>query len=134
MLHAEEPVLHLTHPEPVPWSSVLQYFAKELDLPVAPYKEWLADLRKAHAKLNAGRLTPTEVEGIFQENPALRLIEFFEAAEATAMKDSLEPLNVPKLDVTKALKAAPSLKKAEQVAHERVQRWIQFWRKTGFLA
>lgn len=135
MIHADdEPVLHLTSPEPVPWSKVIHAFAQELNLPVVPYEEWLCDLQKVHEKLNGGTLNPTEVESALQDNPALRLTGFFDAAAATVSKEDIEPLGVPKLDVTRALKASPSLRNAEQVGYKHVRRWVQYWRKTGFLS
>jgi len=105
-----------------------------LGLPVAPYIDWLADLREAYATLNSRTPSAAELERALQDNPALRLKNFFEAAANAVDREDIEPLGVPKLDVTRALQAAPSLKRAEPVGQDHVQRWVQYWKKTGFLS
>lgn len=70
-------MLHLVHPQPVPWSTIIASFASELGLPRAPYAVWLAALEAAHAELYSGSELSTKVIAeAHATNPALRLRPF----------------------------------------------------------
>ncbi|KAK7030388.1 hypothetical protein VNI00_014132 [Paramarasmius palmivorus] len=54
-----QPILHLRHPAPVPWSSLANFIASQLEVSLVPYAEWLKRLEESNAKhLVATRLLP----------------------------------------------------------------------------
>ncbi|KAI5116179.1 hypothetical protein M0805_002877 [Coniferiporia weirii] len=133
-LHADaERVLHLVHPHPVPWSGIISAFARSYDLRVVPYDEWVAALEGVHADLYADIPDTRKVESAHRANPALRLLDFFRAAQDRDEDTIFEPMGIPKLRCEKALAASDTLKNAECVGEENVRRWIASWDKAGFI-
>ncbi|OBZ76703.1 Linear gramicidin synthase subunit D [Grifola frondosa] len=78
-------ILHLVHPNPVPWSSIIKMIAEDLSVPVVPYEEWLSALKNS---LQEG----LEVEQM-QENPALRLLDFYGTVVIDEDKEPLGSLD-----------------------------------------
>jgi hypothetical protein len=66
------PVINLSHPSPVSWSSIIGHVAEQLSVALVPYTEWLHALED-----NLKDKTKTEVEHM-QETPALRLLSVFQ--------------------------------------------------------
>lgn len=127
ILDAKEEVLHLAHPRPVPWNDVASAFAKTLNIPLVPYQKWLGALERRFAETGSD---PAEVEKAFAEVPALRLIDFFRGAKEDP---ELEPLGMCRLATEKAQAASKVLREAEQIGSKDVEKWVAFWKKSGFL-
>ncbi len=64
-----------------------------------------------------------------KRNPAIHVIPYFLGVDTGEHK---EPGGLTRLDLTKALKAAPMLKNV-RIGRELVVKWVQMWRKSGFL-
>lgn len=64
----QDEVLHLCHPRPVSWTSMMETFAKELNLRVVPFSEWVSLLEKRRS----------ETKNEAQKLPALKLLSFFQ--------------------------------------------------------
>jgi hypothetical protein len=116
--------LHLAHPRPVSWSSIIDVFARELELPLVSYDEWLR-------RLEASVKDPvrSEVEHM-RTNPALRLLPFFRSARAGP---GLEAMGLPLLDTRLAQEAAPALRTVPSLGAADVQNWLRFWRSISVL-
>lgn len=127
MLDAKEEVLHIVHPRPVPWNTIASAFAKELNLPLVPYQKWLEGLERKFAE--AGQ-KPAQIGQAFADVPALRLIDFFRAAKPVP---GLEPLGMRPLASEKAQLSSRTLREAEKIGPKDVEKWVAFWRKSGFL-
>ena len=98
-------ILHLTHPHPVSWSSIITPISHRLGLPLVPFSKWMQRLQAS-----AGT-TKTEMQ---QDNPALNLLEFYEHGEkATAEK---EAMGLRTLDMSRAAEVAPALAKMKKSA------------------
>ena len=126
MRHSRDTILHIVHPRPVPWYTVLAPIAQELNVPFASYDAWLAALEQGGAD---------DVEAM-RMNPALRLLPFFRAAKEMAEKDSdgtFEPMGLVRLSTTKATAVSAALKDMPQLDAERARSWVASWRKAGFL-
>lgn len=121
------PTLHLAHPQPVAWNAVVEPLAKEFNLKQVSYDEWMTCLEKSGRGLSA----ESEVE-MMRRNPALKLFEFFKDAQAFAGR-SPEAMGLPQMDVTKAQKAAPSLRELPQLSGKDALSWVGYWRRFGFL-
>ncbi|KAI0050775.1 acetyl-CoA synthetase-like protein [Auriscalpium vulgare] len=113
MLGSREPVLHIVHPSPVPWSVFSHAAAELLNIELVPYAAWLAKLEDAQKESD-----PKAVQDI----PALKLMKFF-----TNMSDSVEWSTNKAVDVSGALRAAEVLKGAD------VKDWVMGWLLTGFM-
>lgn len=121
MRNSVHPVLHLIHPKPVSWSSLVRPIAKELQVPLVPYQQWLKTLQDSvHDSV--------EIEQL-RENPALRLMEFFKHAP---VNEDREPLGIARLSFDKAWEVAPALD-MPQLGIEHVKKWMAAWRVSGFL-
>ena len=44
MRSSADPILHLVHPRPIPWKSLITPIAQELKATLVPYVEWLTAL------------------------------------------------------------------------------------------
>ena len=54
MLSSPEPILHLTHPHPSRLRTLLTVTARELDVPLVPYANWLEALSSTAASIADG--------------------------------------------------------------------------------
>lgn len=121
MRNSDHPVLHLIHPKPVSWSSLIQPIASELRVPLVSYEQWLRLLQDCgHDSI--------EVEHL-RQNPALRLLEFYRHAP---VNEDREPLGVARLSFERALEVSPALNMAA-LGSDHVHSWIAAWRASGFL-
>ena len=117
--------LHLVHPRPVAWHSIFAAFARELDLQLVPWVEWLA-------KLEASAKEPEAAE----RNPAVMLLPFYRAGSSIAVKGKEAPGTMPLLSMDGALEASETLRilgAQDNAVQEDVKKWIAFWRKCGLL-
>ena len=120
-------ILHLAHPRPVSWSTVVEPIARELRLPIVPFDIWFASLQKSGDGLSAD----SEIE-VMKRNPALKILDFFRGANEK-MNESAESMGLPQLDVSRAEKVAPSLAPdaLPQLSKLDAQKWIEYWRSVG---
>ncbi|KAF8898448.1 acetyl-CoA synthetase-like protein [Infundibulicybe gibba] len=116
-------VLHLAHPRPVAWSSVARALSSELSVDLVTYDEWLAKLEE---------LAALDITDKFKQTPALQLLGFF---RSLATKSNGDAFGLPKLDLTQALAASPTLANPvlPQLGDSDVKGWIEYWRRVGFL-
>ncbi|KAI0938637.1 putative NRPS-like protein biosynthetic cluster, variant 2 [Taiwanofungus camphoratus] len=122
MRNSSSLILHLAHPRPVSWTSIIDPLAKDLGVPLVPYSAWVATLHKSPVDETA------EGQQLGQ-NPALRLIHFFRNCKVDEDK---EPLGITRLATDKAMKVAPSLN-IQELGVEHVKKWLSAWRSSGFL-
>ncbi|KAI0058351.1 acetyl-CoA synthetase-like protein [Artomyces pyxidatus] len=115
MLGCQEPVLHLVHPNPVGWSVLSDAASAILKAPSIPYDDWVAKLQHAHqASTSSHALTA---------NPALKLFDFFSNWNVSC-----------RLDTTRATDVSHTLKTAERLDRQDVERWMTYWQGIGFLS
>ncbi|RPD58184.1 acetyl-CoA synthetase-like protein [Lentinus tigrinus ALCF2SS1-7] len=126
MPRSRERFLHLVHPRPTPWHDIMAPIAKSLGVPLVPYEQWLAAL-----KTSVEHGSAAEVEAM-KLNPALRLLPFYESQGRTMSRDR-EPMGLVYLDTTKAQAASPALADLPALDAERAQRWVEAWKKAGFI-
>jgi hypothetical protein len=125
------PVMHLAHPNPTPWSSVVGHAAKQLGVPLVPYGDWLQALE---VDIKDG--SKTEVQHM-RENPALRLLGFFREISTIPFisegRPGYEAMGVTMMDMEKAKSVAPSLRSLAPLDCEDMDRWLGYWRRVGLL-
>lgn len=118
--NSDEPILHIAHPKPVSWATILAAIAADLGVDLVPYATWLSALEQTGDTPDVDKL---------RENPALRLIDHFRTIEVGYGR---EPLGGVKMDVSKALREASALD-MPQMTSEWAHKWMFAWRTCGFL-
>ena len=125
MRDAPYEILHLVHPRPVPWTSIIGPIAQAIGVPLVPFPEWLSALNKS-----AEDSSISEVEHMCR-NPALRLLDFFRHAD---LDEDREPLGVAKLSTKNAIKVSNTLNSTMRSLGDRdAIRWVDAWRMSGFI-
>ena len=127
MLYSDRLFLHLAHPRPTPWYTIMKEFAKQLNVSVVPYAEWLSALG---AHLNNGPSGVSQVERM-RRNPALKLLQFYTDAD---LDEDREPLGIVRLGIDEALRVSPALSGLKALDGDCVSGWLAAWRKSGFIA
>ncbi len=125
MRHSPEPFLHLIHPRPVRWHTVIAPIAELFNVPLVPHEQWVSALEKS---VEAG--SAAEVEAM-RQNPALRLLPFFKAVKPAV--DGREALGLVSLSTEKATRVSPSLAQMPMLDAERARAWVAAWKRSGFL-
>ena len=126
MRHSADPVLHLVHPRPVPWRTIIAPIAEELGVPLVPYEQWLSALE---GSVEQGS---TEEVETMKANPALRLLSFYKA-QAETMTPDREAMGLVFMSTEKAVKVSKSLANLPQLNADRARMWLAAWKRTGFL-
>lgn len=121
--------VHVMHPKPVPWMSVVEPLARTLQVPVVPYSTWLQKLLDAAADLALSKAIP-----------AVYLADFFASLKKeTKSKDqnvfSDEVFGVHVFTVKHALKASATLgdPALPGLTATDAERWLAYWRQNGML-
>ncbi|CAL1699315.1 unnamed protein product [Somion occarium] len=126
MRNSHVPLLHLAHPRPVPWQTMIEPIAKELALPLVSYDDWLELLEDK----GTGLAPDAEVD-VLSRFPALKLMDFFSRARET--RSSIEAMGIPMLDVSEASRVAPMLHELPELTRDDVLSWLAYWRRSGFI-
>lgn len=132
------PVLHIRHPRPTSWNSIIEAFSHELGLQVVPYPDWFAALEETQPALrdfsmSASAGSDSMIKRILEESPALRLMLFFRAGLAYRTDPELyEPPSIVIMDCNKLSSVSESFRATPGLSGENVKRWIAAWMKSGF--
>ncbi|KAI9065204.1 acetyl-CoA synthetase-like protein [Trametes sanguinea] len=127
MRNSSEPFLHLVHPKPVPWRTIITPIAEELGVPLVTYDEWLSALRKS----THGLAGSADEVGLMKANPALRLVDFFGGLKTLPER---EPMGTVYLSTEKAIQVSPTLDNLPALGALQAKQWLAAWRRSGFLA
>ncbi|EPQ52402.1 polyketide synthase, partial [Gloeophyllum trabeum ATCC 11539] len=133
MIDSEEPILHLRHPSPVPWSSIANPIAASLNLSTISFQEWFQLLREELEAIDRGTRTMSR-----ELEPGIRAMDVYRTAcpmdhPARAITDSNGITVI--LAMEKALQCSPTLRdpRLPQIQPSDALKWIDYWRKIGFL-
>lgn len=119
-------VYHLTHPSPVSWTIPMQEAARIMNVPLVPYTQWLASLEKQASSQTGETL---------QNNPALRLLDFFRYTTRRGNLTNTDNFLEPELSCAKALRESPTLRSivSNPLGAQDVAKWFGYWRSVGFI-
>ncbi|KAH9934268.1 putative polyketide synthase [Fomitopsis serialis] len=126
---SSEKVLHLRHPQPVTWPEVFNQFASVLNLPLAPYSDWIT-------RLERGLVSTDETDATRYLQHGLRLLDIFRlASDPDEPRPDVMGKLVPHIDITHGLEASATLRegKVAKIGVEDVRRWVDYWRKEAFI-
>jgi hypothetical protein len=115
-------VLHLAHPRPVPWLSVLSVVARELNVPLVSYADWLRALEESVKDPRK-----SEVDHM-RANPALRLLPFFRGVQTGRVPAGYEAMGLPLMDTRRAQEVVPGLRSIAPLGEADVLAWLEFWK------
>ncbi len=118
--------LHLAHPRPVSWSTIMEPIAQHLALDLVPYDEWFAQLEKKSSGLGAD----AEVE-MLRQFPAAKILDFFSHEKSNSI--SVEAMGIPRLDVSEAQRISTTLQKLPPLTGDDALRWVAYWKQAGLL-
>ncbi|KAG8866989.1 hypothetical protein FRB97_003602, partial [Tulasnella sp. 331] len=128
--HSKSQTLHIAHPHPVTWSSVMRSFSAAIRKPLVPFEQWVDTLEES----------ATSGPAAIRSNPALALLEFFKNMGASFKEevvrhqdDEFEAGGFHPLSLTKSTGESHQLRSVRSFDDEDVQRWVQYWRNQGFL-
>lgn len=134
MRDAPTEVLHVAHPHPIKWSTIIERAAELLRLHLVPYSEWLSKLHMSSGEHGA----PEQAVDLETRNPALRLREFFTSTSsatsdaygvgAKAESRDAEAMGLKRLDLTNALHLSSTLRdKCVPLDSSHVNKWLIGW-------
>jgi len=106
-------VYHAVNPQSCTWKSLLPSICNLLgvkDVRIVPLGEWVAALRKSAPE--------TFKKQDFEENPAIKLLDFFEG---------LPGMEMPKLSTVETQKRSKVLREIKAVDPEDMRRWMRQW-------
>ena len=122
-----QPILHLAHPRPSPWSRLIAPLADQLGVPLVPYPDWLA----------AVELEETDDVEKMRANPVLRLLKVFRSALSSCndsqTRQSREVIGIVCMDTSKAQSVAPTLAELRELDAEGAGQWLAAWQGNGFI-
>ncbi|EFR04290.1 L-aminoadipate-semialdehyde dehydrogenase [Nannizzia gypsea CBS 118893] len=114
------PVYHAVNPNAVGWDSLVQDIAKQLggSVKIVPCTEWVDALRKS--RLGAAATATQSLK----QNPALKLLDFFESVASSAEKGDAWPL----LETVETVKKSPRMAELKPVSAEWMNLWMEQWK------
>lgn len=115
-------ILHLVHPRPIPWGTVLDVFSKATGVPRVQWAEWMARLvafSDAHGA-DAAR-----------DVPALRLLEFWRSFGDGGLSNMSE---LELIATGKAEAVSSTLKNMLPLSPADAEKWLAYWKRAGVLA
>ncbi|KAJ5726313.1 NRPS-like enzyme [Penicillium malachiteum] len=116
-------VYHLLNVNPEPWDRVNRFIVNAVEktfgksLKTIPLQEWARQVRQDSTDQV---LDETEIQENLQKNPALKLLDFFEAIQTKA------PANI--LDTQATARSCEKLRDVDAVKEGWIQKWVQEWK------
>ncbi|KAJ8518631.1 hypothetical protein ONZ45_g4321 [Pleurotus djamor] len=123
-------VIHVVHPRPTMWSSVIAEFADALDVPLVAYDRWFKLLEQ-----DTINPSPPSHPSFGPFNPAIPLLDFFRQAFETP-RIPVEGLGLTALVETRRGQAhSLSLRNPDlaRLGRDDAKNWLAHWRAAGFL-
>ncbi|ETW81166.1 tridomain enzyme adenylation-thiolation-dehydrogenase [Heterobasidion irregulare TC 32-1] len=123
--------VHIMHPRPVPWSSIITPLAKALDVPLLPYSEWLQSLQNTSSSISGSMTTP-----------AVLLANYFASLEKKDRRGQTEGRarehvgrNMHVFSVERGQKTSRTLgdPTLAPLGTQNAEKWLKFWKQGGFL-
>jgi hypothetical protein len=129
MRNSPEPVLHLAHPNPVPWNAVFRRIASTLNVDLVPYSDWLARLESKRLEFDG----ETTASGEKAKRPnAFNLLDIF-YRPALIHSDPETEAFLPKISTEVARRVVPSFDSMRRLNDDDVDKWLTYWKSIGLI-
>ena len=128
---ADDRIVHLRHPNPIPLLTVTKTVAKILRLPMVPYAQWVERLESEAGRVARGECTPSP-----QLEAGLRLLDIFRTGIDHPSRQMMDCFGLMcKLNIERALATSVTLRSPDlpQISEADVVQWVAHWREVGFL-
>ncbi|KAJ7572119.1 hypothetical protein C8J56DRAFT_993487 [Mycena floridula] len=124
---AQHDTVHIVHPQPTTWNSLMAPMARSLNVLLVPYEDWFARLED-RAKTSFSLDQTTDI-------PALKLLDFFRPGPKTIQPTHESMGLMPVVESSKGLDCSLTLRDPGlgPIDAEEVGKWISYWRSVGFL-
>ncbi len=125
---ADSEVVHLSHTNPVSWTSIATTISKALDRPLVPYAEWLRRLEESADNVSIQNA---------KDDPALRLIDFFRSLQP--LNDRTTPYSevfgFSSLSIETVTAVSKILEKESAIplGAADVQMWLSYWKSINYI-
>ncbi|KAJ7661571.1 acyl transferase domain-containing protein [Mycena polygramma] len=118
--------LHIVHPRPTTWKTVMQPLASLIGVPLVPYVEWFARLRST---------AEFTIPGKAKAAIALRLLDYFQLGLQPTAPNRESMGLLPKVVSDKGVVASDALKDEQllPLSSTDVEKWVRYWRGVGLL-
>jgi hypothetical protein len=127
MRNSSEPMLHLVHPNPVPWNAVFGRIASTLKVDLVPYSDWLARLESNRVEFE-GEAT----KKLGKKPSAFNLLDVF-YRPAVIHSDPETEAFLPKVSTEVSRRVVPSFGSMRQLNDDNVDRWLTYWKSIGLI-
>ena len=126
-------IVHLVHPRPVSWRSLMKEIAHEMNVPLVPYSGWFNRLEASTHLPSAAALT-----SVYGKNAAVALTDYYRLGTkpVSDFRAPTESMNLePDVSILKATLASKTLANPKnlQLGRLDVKYWLEGWRQEGFL-
>lgn len=138
MRASDWPYMHLVHPKPVQWSSVIKPIAEALNVPLIPLEEWAKRLQRVQEE-SANDGSAVEAAAA---NPALKLVDFYVGAAAAGKNYvrrftddgmELEIFAASRLETKETVRVSKTMAELPTLGDDDVERWLGYWKGKGAL-
>jgi hypothetical protein len=132
MRNSSEPMLHLVHPNPVPWDAVFRRIASTLNVDLVPYSDWLARLESNRLEFEREAMTKLGGGGSTRRPNAFTLLDMF-YKPVVIRSDLRTEAFLPKVSTEIAQRVVPSFGSMRQLNDDDVDKWLTYWKSTGLI-
>ncbi|KLO13764.1 acetyl-CoA synthetase-like protein [Schizopora paradoxa] len=128
MRDAEYQVLHISHPNPTKWSTIVKHASQLLDIPTVSFDDWLSNLDTVPCPASAA--CAEDLEQMSTKNPALQLRGFLQSlapsSDPAAESDPVEEaFGAKRLSLEKSAMASPTLRnRCPPLSFSDVRNWL----------
>ncbi|THU95611.1 hypothetical protein K435DRAFT_859397 [Dendrothele bispora CBS 962.96] len=139
-------MVHLVHPRPVSWRSLMKEIAQDMNVPLVPYSEWFNRLEvEASSAATVSTSVPDSASALvstslspYGKNTAISLVDYYRLGTrpSSEFRAPTESMHLePDVSILKATLASQTLANPDIVGLGRgdVEYWLEGWRKEGFL-
>ncbi|KAJ7622622.1 putative aminoadipate reductase [Mycena polygramma] len=118
-LSVEKPpfAVNLVHPRPVPWDRILEAIAKDAQLPLIPFSDWVQQLQ-----VRSSAATAEDFDNI----PGLKLLDFFRVGVPGIVHREFS--------TSKAQVLSEAMRSLKPLTEEDSKRWMSYWRQKKYIA
>lgn len=126
--NASAHILHLVHPSPTTWRTVIQPISDTIGVPLVPYPQYLKALELLLFQSN------TELDAL-RRTPALKILPFFQRwgrVQITTSGHGVEAFGMANLSVEEACQNS-QVKQTPLLGKDDALSWLAYWKKAGLL-
>jgi hypothetical protein len=118
-------MLHLAHPNPIPWNTVVERMASIMKVALVPYSDWLARLESERIAFDRQVTMKRGSIGSAKRPAAFQLLDI---VYRNMHVDSEPEAFLPKLSTEITGRVVPTLANIRQLSVHDVDKWMAYWK------